>query len=65
MNEVFDIVKHIHQEGTTILIVEQNAEKALQIADKAYVLETGNIILKGTGKELRDNDDVKKAYLGG
>ena len=65
VNEVFDIIKHIHSEGTTILIVEQNAEKALQIADKAYVLETGNIILKGTGKELRDNDSVKKAYLGG
>lgn len=65
VNEVFDIIKHIHSEGTTILVVEQNAEKALQIADKAYVLETGNIILKGTGKELRDNDSVKKAYLGG
>lgn len=65
VNEVFDIIKHIHSEGTTILVVEQNAEKALQIADKAYVLETGSIILKGTGKELRDNDSVKKAYLGG
>ena len=65
VNEVFDIIKHIHSEGTTILIVEQNAEKALQIADKAYVLETGNIILTGTGKELRNNDEVKKAYLGG
>ena len=65
VDEVFDIIKHIHSEGTTILVVEQNAEKALSIADKAYVLETGNIILSGTGKELKNNDDVKKAYLGG
>ena len=65
VDEVFDIIKEIHNQGTTILLVEQNAEKALRIADKAYVLETGNIALSGTGKELRDNDLVKKAYLGG
>ncbi|MBO4666542.1 MAG: ABC transporter ATP-binding protein [Bacilli bacterium] len=65
VDEVFDIIKEIHNQGTTILLVEQNAEKALQIADKAYVLETGNITLTGTGKELRNNELVIKAYLGG
>ena len=65
VDEVFDIIKEIHNQGTTILLVEQNAEKALQIADKAYVLETGNITLTGTGKELRDNELIIKAYLGG
>lgn len=65
VDEVFDIIKEIHNQGTTILLVEQNAEKALQIADKAYVLETGYITLSGTGKELRNNDLVIKAYLGG
>ena len=65
VNEVFGIIKKIHEEGTTILLVEQNAEKALSIADKAYVLETGNIVLTGTGKELKNNDEIKSAYLGG
>ena len=65
VDEVFGIIKEIHNQGTTILLVEQNAEKALQIADKAYVLETGNITLSGTGKELRNNELVIKAYLGG
>ena len=65
VDEVFDIIKEIHNQGTTILLVEQNAEKALRIADKAYVLETGKITLSGTGKELRNNDLVIKAYLGG
>lgn len=65
VDEVFDIIKEIHNQGTTILLVEQNAEKALRIADKAYVLETGNITLSGTGKELRNNELVIKAYLGG
>ena len=65
VDEVFTIIKKIHESGTTILLVEQNAEKALSIADKAYVLETGNITLSGAGKELKDNDDIKKAYLGG
>ena len=65
VDEVFDIIKEIHNQGTTILLVEQNAEKALKIADKAYVLETGNITLSGTGKELRNNELVIKAYLGG
>lgn len=65
VDEVFDVIKEIHKQGTTILLVEQNAEKALRIADKAYVLETGKITLSGSGKELRNNDLVIKAYLGG
>ncbi len=65
VKEVFDIIKEIHNRGTTILLVEQNASKALAICDKAYVLETGSITLSGTGSELRNNDKVKKAYLGG
>lgn len=64
VDEVFNIIKEIHASGTTILLVEQNAEKALRIADYAYVLETGNITLSGTGEELRNNDLVIKAYLG-
>jgi len=65
VDEVIDIIKKIHAEGTTILLVEQNAEKALSIADKAYVLETGKIVLSGTGEELKSKDEIKKAYLGG
>ena len=62
---VFDIIKQLHREGTTILLVEQNAGKALDISDRAYVLENGSISLEGTGKELAESDLVKKAYLGG
>ena len=62
---IFDIIKELHKAGTTILLVEQNARKALQIADRAYVLETGTITLSGTGAELASSDAVKKAYLGG
>lgn len=65
VDQIFSIIKDLHKAGTTILLVEQNASKALQIADRAYVLETGNITLSGTGKELAMSDDVKKAYLGG
>ncbi len=65
VDQIFDIIKELHAAGTTILLVEQNASKALQIADRAYVLETGNITLSGTGAELARSDDVKKAYLGG
>lgn len=65
VNQVFDIIKEIHKEGTTILLVEQNANKSLAISDRAYVLETGNIVLTGTGKELLESDKIKKAYLGG
>ncbi|MBS6643685.1 MAG: ABC transporter ATP-binding protein [Clostridiaceae bacterium] len=63
VNEIFDIIKEINDGGTTVLLVEQNAKKALSIAHKAYVLETGNIVLNGDAKELMNNDSVKKAYL--
>ena len=65
VDQIFDIIKELHKAGTTILLVEQNARKALQIADRAYVLETGAITLSGTGAELASSDAVKKAYLGG
>ncbi len=65
VNHIFDIIRRLHQQGTTILLVEQNASKALSIADRAYVLETGTITLSGTGAELASSDDVRKAYLGG
>ncbi|MCK4449058.1 MAG: ABC transporter ATP-binding protein [Anaerolineae bacterium] len=64
VKEVFEIIKEIHAEGTTILLVEQNARKALAVADRGYVLETGNIVLYGAAGELRNNDEVRKAYLG-
>ncbi len=65
VDQIFDIIKELHAAGTTILLVEQNATKALQIADRAYVLETGSITLSGTGAELSSSDEVRKAYLGG
>ncbi|MGI5936317.1 MAG: ABC transporter ATP-binding protein [Oscillospiraceae bacterium] len=65
VEEIFDIIKTLNQSGTTVLLVEQNAGMALEIADRAYVLETGRITLSGTGKELADSDEIKKAYLGG
>ena len=65
VDQIFDIIKQLHKDGTTILLVEQNASKALEIADRAYVLETGNVTLSGTGKELVCSDEVRKAYLGG
>ncbi|MEE8825993.1 MAG: ABC transporter ATP-binding protein [Eubacteriales bacterium] len=64
VNEIFDIIEQIHSEGTTVLLVEQNAKKALSIADRAYVLETGKITLSGDAKDLLNNDQVRKAYLG-
>ncbi|MDR1801589.1 MAG: ABC transporter ATP-binding protein [Lachnospiraceae bacterium] len=64
VNEIFDIIKVLNENGTTILLVEQNAKKALMIADRAYVLETGTIALTGEASKLMDNDSVKKAYLG-
>jgi len=64
VSEIFDIIKEINAGGTTVLLVEQNAKKALSIADRAYVLETGNIVLTGDAKELMNNDSIKKAYLG-
>lgn len=65
VDQIFDIIKELHDTGTTILLVEQNASKALEIADRAYVLETGAITLSGTGTELANSDEVRKAYLGG
>lgn len=63
VNEIFDIIQKINNDGTTVLLVEQNAKKALSIANRAYVLETGNIVLSGDADELMHNDSVKKAYL--
>ena len=65
VDQIFEIIKELHKAGTTILLVEQNARKALQIADRAYVLETGAVTLSGTGSELTQSDAVRKAYLGG
>ena len=65
VEQVFEIIRTLHKNGTTILLVEQNAEMALSIADRAYVLETGTITLSGTGKELAASEQVRKAYLGG
>lgn len=65
VQQIFGIIKELHEAGTTILLVEQNAEMALNIADRAYVLESGKIKLSGTGAELAQSDEIKKAYLGG
>ena len=64
VNEIFDIIREVSESGTTVLLVEQNAKKALSIADRAYVLETGNIVLEGDAKEMMNDESVKKAYLG-
>ena len=63
VSEIFDIIKAINENGTTVLLVEQNAKKALSIADRAYVLETGSIVLSGDAKDLMNDESVKKAYL--
>ena len=65
VEQIFDIIRQLHKNGTTILLVEQNAQMALSVADRAYVLETGKITLSSTGKELAESDEVRKAYLGG
>ena len=65
IQEIFDIIEAIKAQGTTVLLIEQNANKALSIADRGYVLETGKVVLSGTGKELLASDEVRKAYLGG
>ena len=65
VEQIFEIIRSLHQAGTTILLVEQNAQMALSVADRAYVMETGCITLSGTGKELAESDAVRKAYLGG
>ena len=64
VSEIFDIIEEISKSGTTVLLVEQNARKALAIADRAYVLETGNIVLSGRASDLMNDASVKKAYLG-
>ena len=64
VNEIFDIIRSVSESGTTVLLVEQNAKKALSIADRAYVLETGKIVLEGKAKDLLEDDSIKKAYLG-
>jgi len=65
VQEIFDIIKELNEQGTTILLVEQNASMALSIADRGYVLETGSIVKTGTGRELLNDDAVRRAYLGG
>ena len=65
IQEIFDIIQDIQKQGTTVLLIEQNANKALAIADRGYVLETGKVVLTGTGKELLASEEVRKAYLGG
>ena len=64
VEEIFSIIRAIHQNGTTVLLVEQNAQMALSIADRAYVLETGKVVLQGDAHEMLDNQDVRRAYLG-
>lgn len=64
VKDIFNIIKEIRDKGVTILLIEQNANVALKIADRGYVLETGNITIEGSGKELLENEDIKKAYLG-
>ena len=65
IQEIFDIIQDIQKQGTTVLLIEQNANMALSIADRGYVLETGKIVLSGTGQDLLESDEVRKAYLGG
>ena len=65
VEQIFEIIKTLHTGGTTILLVEQNAQAALSVADRAYVLETGKIVMEGTGRELLTSPAIKKAYLGG
>ena len=65
VQQIFDIIKDINATGTTILLIEQNARMALSIADRGYVMETGKIVLSGTGEQLSQSEEVKKAYLGG
>ena len=64
VNEIFSIIEEVSKEETTVLLVEQNAKKALSLADRAYVLETGSITVTGDAKDLLNNDEIRKAYLG-
>lgn len=65
VEQIFDIIRQLHADGTTILLVEQNAQAALAVADRGYVLETGRIVTEGAGAELLESDAIRKAYLGG
>lgn len=65
VREIFSIIEDIKKQGVTVLLVEQNARMALSVADRAYVLETGKVVMSGTGKELAESEDIQKAYLGG
>ena len=65
VEQIFDIIQELHKAGATILLVEQNAQMALSVADRAYVLETGRVVMDGTGAELLTNERVRSAYLGG
>ena len=65
IREIFKIIQEIHKTGTTVLLIEQNAKMALSISNRAYVLETGSVVLSGTGQELLESDEIQKAYLGG
>lgn len=65
IREIFNIIERINKQGTTILLIEQNANMALKLSDRGYVLETGQVVLKGTGQELLESEEVQKAYLGG
>ena len=65
VSTIFEMIKKVNSQGTTVLLVEQNAKKALSIADRAYVLEIGKIVKTGTGKDLLSDDEIQKAYLGG
>ena len=65
VEQIFEIIQNLHRAGSTILLVEQNAQAALSVADRGYVLETGTIVASGTGKELLESPEIKKAYLGG
>ena len=65
VEQIFEIIKELHKDGVTVLLVEQNAQVALSVANRGYVLETGKIVLSGNGKDLLEDDAVKKAYLGG
>jgi branched-chain amino acid transport system ATP-binding protein len=64
VTEIFGVIKRLKQEGNTILLIEQNAKMALKISDRAYVIESGKIVLEGTAREMMEDDSVKKAYLG-
>lgn len=65
VEQIFEIIENLHKAGTTILLVEQNAQAALSVADRGYVLETGKIVTTGTGTQLLESPEIKKAYLGG